>query len=72
MGSGHDHRQRQKGAIVTLVDRKSRYLRMGLVSQRTKEAVKEMIISLLAGFQFIPSPVIMARNLLVMKTSLKH
>jgi len=37
-----------KGAIVTLVDRKSRYLRMGLVSQRTKEAVKEMIISLLA------------------------
>ena len=40
----------KKGAIVTLVDRKSRYLRMGLVSQRTKEAVKEMIISLLAGF----------------------
>ena len=40
----------KKGAIVTLVDRKSRYLRMGLVSQRTKEAVKEMIISLLAGY----------------------
>jgi len=40
----------KKGAIVTLVDRKSRYLRMGLVSQRTKEAVKRMIISLLAGF----------------------
>jgi len=40
----------RKGAIVTLVDRKSRYLRMGLVSKRTKEAVKEMIISLLADF----------------------
>jgi len=40
----------KKGAIVTLVDRKSRYLRMGLVSQRTKKAVKEMIISLLADF----------------------
>jgi len=38
----------KKGAIVTLVDRKSRFLRMGLVGQRTKEAVKEMIISLLA------------------------
>jgi len=40
----------KKGAIVTLVDRKSRYLRMGLVSKRTKEAVKEMIISLLIDF----------------------
>jgi len=40
----------KKGAIVTLVDRKSRYLRMGLVSQRTKDAVAEMIISLLADF----------------------
>jgi len=40
----------KKGAIVTLVDRKSRYLRMGMVNQRTKEAVKEMIISLLAGY----------------------
>jgi len=40
----------RKGAIVTLVDRKSRYLRMGLVSQRTKKAVKEKIISLLADF----------------------
>ncbi len=40
----------KKGAIVTLVDRKSRYLRMGLVSHRTKEAVKEKIISLLADF----------------------
>jgi len=37
----------KKGAIVTLVDRKSRYLRMGLVARRTKEAVREMIISLL-------------------------
>ena len=35
---------------MTRVDRKSRYLRMGLVSQRTKEAVKEKIISLLADF----------------------
>ena len=40
----------KKGAIVTLVDHKSRYLRMGMVNQRTKEAVKEMIISLLAGY----------------------
>jgi len=40
----------KKGAIVTLVDRKSRYLRMGLVSKRTKEAVKEMIVTLLADF----------------------
>ncbi len=39
-----------RGAIVTLVERKSRYLRMGLVKQRTKEAVQEAIISLLAGF----------------------
>jgi len=37
----------KEGAIVTLVDRKSRYLRMGLVARRTKEAVKEMIITLL-------------------------
>ncbi len=40
----------KKGAIVTLVDRKSRYLRMGLVEKQTKEAVKNMIISLLDGF----------------------
>jgi transposase, IS30 family len=40
----------KKGAIVTLVDRKSRYLRMGLVARRTKEAVKEKIISLLEDF----------------------
>ena len=42
--------KRKKGAIVTLVDRESRYLRMGLVEQRTKEAVKEMIIFLLDGY----------------------
>jgi len=40
----------KKGAIVTLVDRKSRFLRMGLVERRTKEAVKNMIINLLEGF----------------------
>ena len=39
-----------KGAIVTLVDRKSRFLRMGLVEQRTKEAVKERIFELLKGY----------------------
>lgn len=39
-----------KGAIVTLVDRKSRFLRMGLVERRTKEAVKNMIINLLKDF----------------------
>ena len=39
-----------KGAIVTLVDRKSRFLRMGLVEQRTKEAVKEGVIKLLQGY----------------------
>jgi len=37
----------KKGAIVTLVDRKSRFLRMGLVSRRTKEVVAKKIISLL-------------------------
>jgi IS30 family transposase len=37
----------KKGAIVTLVDRKSRFLRMGLVARRTKEAVAKKIISLL-------------------------
>ena len=42
----------KKGAIVTLVDRKSRFLRMGLIERRTKEAVKNMIISLLDGFPF--------------------
>ena len=40
----------KKGAIVTLVDRKSRYLRMGLVERRTKEDVKNIIINLLEGF----------------------
>jgi len=39
-----------KGAIVTLVDRKSRFLRMGLVEQRTKEVVKETTIDLLKGY----------------------
>jgi len=43
IGKGH------KGAIVTLVDRKSRYLRMGLVKRKTKDSVKEMIINLLSG-----------------------
>jgi transposase, IS30 family len=42
--------KRMKGAIVTLVDRKTRFLRMGLVEQRTKEAVKETIIDLLSGY----------------------
>ena len=40
----------KKGAIVTLVDRASRFVRMGLVEQRTKEAVKEKIIALLQGY----------------------
>jgi len=40
----------KKGAIVTLVDRTSRFVRMGLVDQRTKEAVKEKIIALLQGY----------------------
>ena len=39
-----------KDAIVTLVDRKSRFLRVGLVEQRTKEAVKESMIDLLKGY----------------------
>lgn len=39
-----------KGAIVTLVDRKSRFVRMGLVKQRTKEEVEEKIIDLLMGY----------------------
>lgn len=40
----------KKGAVVTLVDRKSRFLRMGLVEKRTKEAVKEKMIHLLSSF----------------------
>jgi len=40
----------KKGAIVTLVDRTSRFVRMGLVKQRTKEEVKEKIITLLEGY----------------------
>lgn len=39
-----------KGAIVTLVDRKSRFVRLGLVKQRTKEEVEEKIIALLMGY----------------------
>ena len=42
----------KKGVIVTLVDRKSRFLRMVTVERQTKEAVKNMIISLLDGFPF--------------------
>ena len=37
-------------AIVTLVDRMSRFLLMGLVVRRTKEAVKVKIIALLKGY----------------------
>jgi len=40
----------KKGAVVTLVDRKSRFLRMGLVEKRTKEAVKEKMIHLLSSY----------------------
>lgn len=40
----------KQGAIVTLVDRKSRLLKMGLVAQRTKDAVKEMVINLLKDY----------------------
>lgn len=40
----------KKGAVVTLVDRKSRFLRMGLVENRTKEAVKDKMIHLLSSF----------------------
>ena len=42
--------KKMKGAIVTLVDRKNRFVRMGLVKQRTKEAVEEKIIALLMGY----------------------
>jgi transposase, IS30 family len=44
IGRGH------QGAIVTLVDRKSRFLRMGLVKKRTKDSVKETMIRLLSGY----------------------
>jgi len=40
----------KQGAIVTLVDRKSRLLRMGLVARRTKDAVKEAVINLLKDY----------------------
>jgi len=39
-----------KGAILTLGDRKSCYLRMGLVERRTKESIKNKIIKLLKNF----------------------
>jgi len=44
IGKGH------QGAIVTLVDRKSRFLRMGLVEKRTKDSVKETMVRLLSGY----------------------
>jgi IS30 family transposase len=40
----------RKGALVTLVDRKSRFLRMGQVERRTKAAVSAKIIDLLADY----------------------
>jgi transposase, IS30 family len=43
IGRGH------QGAVVTLVERKSRFLRMGLVKRRTKDSIKETIINLLSG-----------------------
>jgi len=39
-----------QGAIVTLVERKSRFLKMGLMKNRTKDSVKETMIQLLAGY----------------------
>ncbi len=39
-----------KGLLVTLVDRKSRYLRMGLLSNRNAEETRRVIEKLLAGF----------------------
>ena len=43
LGRGH------QGAVVTLAQRKHRFLRMVLVKRRTIDSVKEMIISLLSG-----------------------
>lgn len=40
----------KQGAIVTMVDRKSRYLLMRLVDHRTKEAVGQAIIDMMRGF----------------------
>jgi len=37
-----------RGVMVTLVDRKSRFLRIGLVARRTKDAAADTIIFLLA------------------------
>ena len=39
-----------KGLLVTLVDRKSRYLRMGIVKNRSAKEVRSVIERLLAGF----------------------
>jgi IS30 family transposase len=44
IGRGH------QGAIVTLVERRSRFLRMGFVKKRTKDSVKETMIRLLSGY----------------------
>jgi IS30 family transposase len=44
IGRGH------QGAVVTLVERKSRFLRMDLVKNRTKDSVKETMIRLLSGY----------------------
>lgn len=44
IGRGH------QGAVVTLVERKRRFLRMGLVENRTKNAVKDTMIRLLSGY----------------------
>lgn len=43
IGRGH------QGAVVTLVERKSRFLRIGLVKRRTKDSVKEMVVRLMSG-----------------------
>lgn len=42
----------KQGAIVTLMDRKSYFLWMGLVEHRTKEEVGETIVDLLTGLHF--------------------
>lgn len=39
-----------KGLLVTLVDRKSRYLRMGLLKKRTAEGTRTVIEQLLQGY----------------------
>lgn len=44
LGKGH------QGAVVTLVERKSRFLRMGLVNNRPKDSVKETMKRLSDGY----------------------